>query len=397
MITDTTASAFAPPPRRFVWGWNKPQAIGIVSPSYGTEKVSYALTPKGYSFHKLFRVPLQRLEKQGTFWHNTPILLDHPVSLVHTFNELPVGARPFVVSFENELPRYLGDVSGWQIDIGERLLQSARCRQILALSEVAAKGLREHLQQRGLGEVANKVSVFRGSVMANPAALGATCRAARPAERLRILFVGRSTFRKGLIPMLDALDDCRLRGADVAATVVCDFRASSSKFEARFVNKATTLERMSRMPGVTHHHRLSNAEIHKLMRTHDVLVFPTLDESLGWVAVEAGLAGMPIITTDIYALPELVLDQQTGFLLPLSKNATSRWVGMWLEGKALEHAVEEVYLSLRAHLVEAILKFVNNPGLVSSMGEKSRLHITSMYDQNLARQRLERIYAEALA
>ena len=397
MVTDSTALAFTSPPRRFVWGWNKPQAVGIVSPSYGTEKVSYALNPKGYSFHKLFRVPFQRLEKRGTFWHNTPILLDHPVALVHAFNELPVGARPFVVSFENELPRYLGDASGWQLDFGYRLLESARCRQILALSEVAAKGLRERLQQRGLGHVAHKVSVFRGSVMDSQVAKGTACRPVRAAGPLRVLFVGRFAFRKGLIPTLDALDDCRLRGAEVAATVVCDFEARGSKTEARFVNKATTLERMARMPGVTHHHRLPNKEIHKLMRSHDVFVFPTHDESLGWVAVEAGLAGMPIITTDIYALPELVLDQQTGFLIPLNKNATSRWVGLWLEMKALEHAVEEAYLSMRVHLVEAILKFVNNPGLVPSMGEKSRLHITSMYDQNLARQRLERIYAEALA
>ncbi len=46
MITDSTALAFTAPPRRFVWGWNKPQAVGIVSPSYETEKLSYALTPR---------------------------------------------------------------------------------------------------------------------------------------------------------------------------------------------------------------------------------------------------------------------------------------------------------------------------------------------------------------
>jgi hypothetical protein len=46
--------------------------------------VSYGLQPHGYSFHKLYRVPIQRLEKSGTFWRFTPMLLDHPVAPVHS-------------------------------------------------------------------------------------------------------------------------------------------------------------------------------------------------------------------------------------------------------------------------------------------------------------------------
>jgi len=71
-------------------------------------------------------VPPYRVERSGTFWRQTPLVLDHPVSLVHTFNELPVGMRPFVVSFENELPRYLGTPSHWQLDAGYALLASGR-------------------------------------------------------------------------------------------------------------------------------------------------------------------------------------------------------------------------------------------------------------------------------
>ena len=395
MASDTSSLAFAAAPRRLFWGWRKPRSIGLVSPSYGTEKVSYGLAPAGYSFHKLFRLPLQRLEKKGTFWHNTPILLDHPVSLVHTLNEIPAGSCPFVVSFENELPRYLGEPPAWQLDAGYRLLESDRCRQILGLSDIAARGLRERLQRRGLGQLASKVSVFRGSVMALPVPTG-QARQPRRQGPLRLLFVGRYAFRKGLLPTLDALDDCRAQGADVQATVVCDFDNRGNKNETRYVNKAATLERMAQMPGLTHHPRLPNAEIHQLMRSHDVLLFPTLDESLGWVAVEAGLAGMPIITTDTYALPELVVHGQTGFLIPLNKNETSRWVGRWLEGKALDHEVEQVFTTTRTHLTEAILKFFNNPALVSTMGERSQTHISALYDPNLARQKLGAIYDAAI-
>ncbi|MBC7973938.1 MAG: hypothetical protein H7138_03060, partial [Myxococcales bacterium] len=129
--------SFAPPPARLVVGLRRANAVGIVAPSYGSEKVSYGLAPEGYTFHKVARIPLHRFERSGTFWHQTPLLLDHPVALVHTFNELPVGLRPFVVSFENELPRYLGEPAPWQLDAGYALIASARCRGVLALSEAA--------------------------------------------------------------------------------------------------------------------------------------------------------------------------------------------------------------------------------------------------------------------
>ncbi len=90
--------SFAAPPSRLLMAWRRPGAIGIVAPGYGTEKVSYGLRPSGYSFHKVLRLPVHRFERHGTFWNHTPLLLDHPVELVHTFNELPYGMRPFVVT-----------------------------------------------------------------------------------------------------------------------------------------------------------------------------------------------------------------------------------------------------------------------------------------------------------
>ncbi len=48
----------------------------------------------------------------------------------------------------------------------------------------------------------------------------------------------------------------------------------------------------------------------------DVLLFPTYLESFGMVALEALSRGMSIITTNIYALPEMVIDGYNGRVLP---------------------------------------------------------------------------------
>ncbi len=386
--------SFAAAPRRLVAGWRRPNAIGVVSPGYGSEKVSYGLAPPGFTFHKVTRVPLHRLERKGTFWQQTPLLLDHPVALVHTFNELPVGLRPFVVSFENELPRYLGEPSPWQLDAGYALIASSRCRGALALSEVAAAGLRRRLEARGLGDAAAKVSVFRGSVLAPP---GDDMRRVRASgDPLRVLFVGRDALRKGLPPTLDAIEACRTAGANIETTVVCDFAPYTYVGTWTAEDTARTVARMRTMPGLAYHERLPNAEIHRLMRSHDVLAFPTLDESLGWVAIEAAMAGMPVLSTDVYAIPELVVDGLTGRLATLDKNEAKRWVGLWLRGAAFDESLARAFATVRAMLVEALIGFVEHPDEVRRQGDAARLHIASRYDFANAQRELAILYRDAV-
>lgn len=392
-------AAHAAPARQFV-GWNRRGSVGIVAPSYGSEKVSYGLMPHGYTFRQLLRIPLQRLETQGTFWHTTPLLLDHPVELVHTFNELPLGVRPFVVSFENELPRYLGEPPPWQLNRGYSLLASSRCRRIMALSEAAAAGLRARLLERGLGSVIDKVCVFRGTIVGTP---GAAARSGgmnpEPGPRvpgpLRVLFVGRDAFGKGLLPTLDAIDACRAQGAAIEATVVCNFELRHYISKGRDADTSHTVQRMRAMPGLEYHARLPNAEIQRLMRTHDVLAFPSLDESLGWVAIEAAMAGMPVITTDTFALPELVQADRTGVLIRLDRNHTGRWTGLWQDGAEFDAQVASTFEGIRCGMQRALLGFVDNPDRVTAMGSAAKAHIESLYGFAGAQRQLAVIYDAA--
>ena len=389
----TNPFSFAVAPKRLTAAWKRRGAVGIVAPSYGTEKVSYGLSPCGFSFHKVTRLPVHRLEKQGTFWHNTPLVWDAPVELVHTFNELPCGVRPFVVSFENELPRYLGNPKSWQLDIGLRMLEGERCRRILALSQAAANALGQRLAEHGLQSVMDKVCVFRGAVLS---ASEGDLRPARRGRSLRALFVGRDAFGKGLLPTLDALDDCRAQGAEIDATIVCNFEARRYISKGYPIDAARLVERMHAMPGVRYHERLPNQEIHRLMHSHDVLLFPTLDESLGWVAVEAALAAMPIITTDIFAIPELVVDGHTGVLIPIRKNDLARWVGLWMEGVEFENEVADTFHAIRHNLTRALLGFAENPLLTVAMGNAAREHVESLYGFTRVQCQLAGIYSAAL-
>lgn len=52
----------------------------------------------------------------------------------------------------------------------------------------------------------------------------------------------------------------------------------------------------------------------KVLSCHDILVFPTMNDTFGLVAVEAMQAAMPVITTNESALPDIVKHGETGFI-----------------------------------------------------------------------------------
>lgn len=63
-----------------------------------------------------------------------------------------------------------------------------------------------------------------------------------------------------------------------------------------------------------------NDRIEEVMRDIDLLVLPSLWEGFGIVLIEAMAAGKPCVTTRISSMPEIVLDGETGRVVPVGKS-----------------------------------------------------------------------------
>jgi glycosyltransferase involved in cell wall biosynthesis len=59
-----------------------------------------------------------------------------------------------------------------------------------------------------------------------------------------------------------------------------------------------------------------------MMAGWDIFALPSLDEGFGFAALEAMAAGLPVVATNVGGLPELVVDGQTGWLVP-ARDTTS--------------------------------------------------------------------------
>lgn len=65
----------------------------------------------------------------------------------------------------------------------------------------------------------------------------------------------------------------------------------------------------------------NSPELIELYRTADVFVLPTAGEAFGIAAVEAGAAGLPALVTGVGGLTDIVVDGETGFLIPAGDQA----------------------------------------------------------------------------
>jgi glycosyltransferase involved in cell wall biosynthesis len=57
-------------------------------------------------------------------------------------------------------------------------------------------------------------------------------------------------------------------------------------------------------------------DLRPMFQRWDVFAMPTLDEGFGMAALEAMAAGLPVVATAVGGLPEIIVESQTGYLVP---------------------------------------------------------------------------------
>jgi len=371
----------------------KPIKVGIINPCYGYERVSYALKLSQIEYKRLFTLPLYRVFKcYSQFFKFTPIVFGFGVSLLHTWNSLPISRKPFVVSFECELPRYLGRILPWQMSFGRKLLSSPRCRRILALSEAAQNKFMLDCEKTGDIELIKKTTVFRGGVDLSISAK----KDYSMSGTLKLLFVGTDAVRKGIVPLYRACEKLIEQGIDVKLTFIGGFNDCCYVYGEHIPDVNALEAELKATKWIDYQGRVPVLEVLTQMKSHDVLVFPTFDESLGWVPIEAGLLGVPSIATDIFAIPELVEHEKTGYLISINKRRDRRFVGLDTFSSEQYQYINEAEKKIEIELITAIRYLYENREIIEKWGRKAKIKLEKMYSPQIAESQLSKIYELAL-
>jgi len=234
---------------------------------------------------------------------------------------------------------------------GDSREKLARKDEELALANhivVASQFVRETLQKAG-GLTAPITVIPYGA----PSGRALRTEPHRRDSKLRVLFVGALSQRKGLSYLLQAVGHF---GSRLELTLV-----GRRVAECRPLDAALRAHRW--IPSISHSALLDE------MSHHDVLIFPSLFEGFGLVLLEAMAQGLPVIATPNTAAPDFVTDGEDGFIVPIrDAEAIAAKVESLLDHdrltamgeaakrKAAQHSWEQYRRQLTATVREVLLK-----------------------------------------
>ncbi len=371
--------------------------IGLHKANYSVDRaICGDAPPSGHEFVKVISVSPGALP--GTQQWRDWVRYFNPlarVDLIHTFNYLVLNHRPWVVSFESYLPRFmgglgLGDKRAWTWGLDR--LASRDCLAILPLSQAARNLFFTQAAKNGFC-----ASVFQHKVeVVYPAVRQPRLRPVQErsaSSPFTILFVGNEFFRKGGRTLLRAFKA-------IAPDVPVRLEIVSSMQGADFVTHADTAEvarvraELAMTPHVTWHEHISTSElVNRWYPAADVFVLPTLSDSFGYAVIEAMACGLPVISTNQFAGPEQVTHGRNGYLIELPLDETRRLACLQEPDLARRaRQLEAIEDSMTQQLEQHLRLLIANPKLRRRQQEESLAIYHERFSPSVRNATLEGIY-----
>lgn len=193
-----------------------------------------------------------------------------------------------------------------------------------------------------------------------------------------ILFVGRVTRQKGIMHFLRAI-----KKLDPGFQVVlCASAPDTPEVEAE-VETALAEAQSGRQGVIWIQNVVEHQEIIALYSSAAVFVCPSIYEPFGIINLEAMACGVPVVATAVGGIKEVVIDEITGFLVPLEQATKD------LPEEMVSDVFEET-------LAERINQLMADPGLRTRMGAAGRRRVESHFSWDAVAKKTEKLYQAVL-
>jgi len=173
-----------------------------------------------------------------------------------------------------------------------------------------------------------------------------------------ILFVGRITRQKGIIHLVNAI-----RSIDAGAQIVlCAGAPDTREIGAEMEQAVNEAGRHTANPIIWIPEMLPKEEIVPLYSHASVFVCPSVYEPFGIINLEAMACETPVVASEVGGIPEVVIPDQTGLLVPIDPRSASD----------VEPANPQRF---SADLAGAINQLLRNPEASREMGKRARRRV----------------------
>lgn len=165
----------------------------------------------------------------------------------------------------------------------------------------------------------------------------------KDSDAIKVLFLSNLRRSKGIIEFLHMVKIVTFKFKNVKFIIAGPIRCISFKKEINNFIKDEELYTFIEMPGGVYGVQKEN-----LFQNCDIFVFPTHDEAFGLVNLEALKWGLPIVSTNVGAIPEIVHHGVNGFIVePRDANKLADYLMILLKDSELRtkmgNAGKEIY------------------------------------------------------
>ena len=248
---------------------------------------------------------------------------------------------------------------------------------VIAVSEETRSDLRSlfNIPEERMTVIHNGIDLSEYTATKNPETLRAL---GVDPTRPYVLFVGRITRQKGIIHLVRAIRHMNpgfqivlCAGAPDTPEIALEMQAAIA--EARGIREEIVwIEKM-----------VSRPEAIALYSGAEVFVCPSIYEPFGIINLEAMACGTPVVASAVGGIKEVVVDGETGFLVPLKQMTESPFEATDPEAFAND-------LATKVNLLMA------DPVLASKMGAVGRKRAEELFSWDAIARKTERLYAKLL-
>ena len=321
------------------------------------------------------------------------------VDFFHFFNHVNAGMRswdrPWVTTFETLLPRIPEAFEAWRAVSRVRndgvlqrcldALASDRCIGLIGLSTNAV-GLQ--------GRFLDLYPEYKPSIIAKTCVVHPPQKTYAPDwERkenhdiIHFALIGHAYFRKGGREIVGALARLRKRGRkNFRLTIVSQLKTDHYATKTAAVDVGIArMQIAENAEWVRHYDFLEPTEVHRLMETVDVGLLPSHAETYGYSVLEFQAHGVPVVTTNIRAFPE-INTEACGWVIKVETNSVGEaFYETEKQRQSLSSSIEEQLL----HICEGIL---SEPSEILEKGRLAHERVRALHDPNHHAEALLEVY-----
>jgi glycosyltransferase involved in cell wall biosynthesis len=205
------------------------------------------------------------------------------------------------------------------------------------------------------------------------------------AERNIVLFSG-NFFRKGGANVVDAFEKISKQHKNLVLRLCCspeyDFNTADHELRDRYLRKIRS------NPNIVMGRVSRRVILNEILPASLLYLLPTYDEAFGFAILEALAAGVPVIATREFAIPELVDNGMTGWLLDYTDKDKKRI----MSGYLVKTIPDDISRRLTEDLTDRMHTALGNRDVLSLMGRRAQTVARTRFSFEERNLKLAKIY-----